>query len=609
MFFNSVLLTFSLWYLWLLLWIFSLCGYGYLFSRAFMRDCSLDKTIYKIFFYGIIGCILVSSLVILLNLFIPISFPISVGLLVIGLIGALFWYVREGSEKRIYAASFVFISAVTYISTIFFGTKVGDTQIYHLHVIDWIVSNPLPYGLTNLNTHLGFATAWFPLGAVVEQPLFLFNYQIFLISAIILTLYGMLLVSITNATYTRVKGKVSFGQIITNLKYSEWFFVLSILPVSIYSYGYIASPSPDYPVFFLTLVVFGSIINYIESESQNKNNLLWLALICALFAAGIKLSAIMLVPLVFLFIALSLLRETPVKQMLDSICMHIRKIPFWCYVLSFLAIIPSSIWAFIASGSPIYPKTIPIIHNIIPWSVPHSIAESTSQGVLAWARSPGPGYLESLHGYDWVSGWIISFLTWQKGILTLVFILSIAICICLTCYAIHRKKRMKGKITYSIPYLAWYPFFMIGVGLLFWFFTGPAPRFAAGYLFSLPVFLIIYPYLMYRSLFPEQVITWSKISITIIFATMTIGITGYCFVDSVHDDNLPKPMQTLTYIGQHAVGADIVYVFAPNFPQENKGWDISRHPLLTTLGTFNSNLVIHVDPITGYYRMFQTRGV
>ena len=189
----------------------------------------------------------------------------------------------------------------------------------------------------------------------------------------------------------------------------------------------------------------------------------------------------------------------------------------------------------------------------------------------------------------------------------MLLILSSAIFICLTCYALHRKKVMEGKTAYSIPYLTWYPFFMVGVGLLFWFFTGPAPRFASGYWFSLALFLIIFPYLAYRPLIPEHVVTWSKAGITIIFAVMAIGATGYCVVDSLTMANSHiQPMQTKWYIQHTTIGGDLVYTYRfSDITQdfvENRIF--SRHPLLTA-HTLHPNLTITRDPTTGYYRMFQ----
>jgi len=583
-------------------------------------------------------------------MFIPISFPISIGLLAVGLIGSLFWYAHEGWKKHIYVASFVLISFATYIAVLLFGARNADSQYYHLYVIDWIVSSPLPYGLANLFPHLGFSTAWFPLGAVVEQPLFLFNYPIFVVNAIIFALYGMLLISILHVTYTRIKGRVSLIQMITNLKYNEWFFILSLLPISILSYTDLAGPSPDYPVFLLTLFIFGIIIDYIESiESQDmsKNDLLWVALICAMFAAGIKSSAIMLVPLVLLFIGIVLLHKNPEK----IISTYIYNIPVWCYLLSFFAIIPTCIRGFISSGSPLFPKTIPIIHDMFPWSVPHEIAEHEYQTVLeagrwfetdfitGWGRMrwdeifhdmipwSAPHditglvsqyvmwwipmrWKEVLHGYDWMNYWIISVITWQKGALTLLFILSFAIFICLMCCAIQRQKRMETEITYRTTHLIWYPFLMVGVGLLFWFFTGPAPRFAAGYLFSFVLYLIIFPYLAYKSI-PDRVVTWSKVGITIIFATMIIGATGYLVVDSLTMANSHlQPMQTpMEWYTQHTtMEGDIVYTYI--FDDITRGFVedriFSRHPLLTAL-RFYPNLTITRDPSTEYVTMFQIR--
>ena len=594
---------FSLWYFWLFFWILSLCGYGYVFSRKFLQNWPLDKSVYKVWFYGVAGCILVSSIVIFLNIFIPISFLISLGLLVIGLTGALFWYMYERKEWIKYAGFSAVTSLLIYISVLIFGVKNADTQYYHLHAIDWIVSNPLPFGLANLKMVLGVNTAWFPLGAVVEQPLFLFNYPIFISNAIILTFYGILLVSIIFSSAQRITGKISLTQILLNLKCSEWFFVLSLLPVSIFSYGYIASPSPDYPVFLLTFVVLGVIIYYIEALDVSNGFLLWMATIYAIFAAGIKLSAIMLVPLIFLFICIIFLYGTSVHQLPRKVIQVMYSIPIGYYILSFLAIIPTFIRGFIASGSPIFPKTIPIVHDIFPWSVPHEIARGISQDVLAWARSPGPGYHESLNGYDWIGEWIISVITWQKGILTLFLLFSFVIFICLIYYSMLQQKKAKSALQPDTQNaLVWYPFLVIGVGLLFWFFTGPDPRFAGGYLFSLGLFMIIFPYMKYACFIPANMVNWSKIVITIAFAAMTIGTTGYCFMDSFEDEKLLRPIQELEYI-PHTVGEEIVYTL--NFTEEEvNDVIISRHPLLTA-HNFNGDLIIKQNPITGYYHMFR----
>ena len=204
----------------------------------------------------------------------------------------------------------------------------------------------------------------------------------------------------------------------------------------------------------------------IEDNEPLSNFYPWIPIILAFFATAIKLSSIVMVPMTLIALIFHMLkRKSEIKLNINTLYHASTKIistvPRFCLFLIILIIAPFFIRGIIISGNPFFP--ISIKNSFFPWSISIAKTQAEANSVTAWARSPGPHYLDSLNSLSWIHDWIIRFWNNQSLfiILTLISIISFFL---IYFFTGARNNDEFKKLDYFI-YL--YPFLFIIVGLVF----------------------------------------------------------------------------------------------------------------------------------------------
>lgn len=580
-------------------WICSLYGYGQFFASRIPG--SMPITRYQVWYYCIFGLIIVGSLAIIINLLTPISQVIASILCIPGLLRFIFLMGQnQFSKKNLFWYGFVAI--VIFFQTLYNGVLIYDVGLYHLPAIRWIIENATPCGLANLHVRFGYNGIWFPLSAVIDQGVIQFNRPFFFLNSILLFYYATIISDILKTSLINISKenrKSLFQKCVFSLRYSsasEWFLLLTILPVMYASHTfYLSGPSPDYPIFLITLVLIAFIIEFIEENISLSDFCTWALLLLGIFACAIKLSAIILLPITFFTVIIPILRVTSNNNLyfepsIAWLQKEIRTVPIFFSLLVFLLWIPLGIRGFILSGNPIFPISIGSFVNV-PWSVPREVSRADADTVTAWARLPGPHYRDSLGNFSWIDDWLIQFFITQK----LLIISTIGACIIAVCIWVYSSRQ--GWIYEKTPPLipTWYPFLVIITGLVFWFITAPDPRFGLGFLSALPIFLVVYPLLRIKKPYPYHIRLWIfGITAGMLFIAGIMGAAFQC--DNIHEHNTLPAFPDVSYKVKETHNGEPVYV-----PIEgDQVWNLP----LPNAPSLNPDLTIIRDSNTGHYLMF-----
>lgn len=585
-------------------WIIATAGFGSLIMNAFPQV--FQRISYRRWHQGILGLIIIGSLATIINFFIPISPMVSI-ILMIGGVVLFLCDIRKRAFSIPKVILFGGIGFVLGYNLIYYGIPVPDTGLYHLAAIKWIMESATPFGLANLHTRFGFNSIWFPLGAIIDQNSILFNKQVFILNGVLLISYGTLVADsifgiIRNWDKAAIRDSVLIS--LRNISVAQWYFILSILPVILISVklkNFLCSTSPDYPVFLLTLVFFGFLIEYIEERIALNDVRTYQIVTLVFFICTIKISGIILVPMVLLaiigqnFKLIHSKTDVIYSSVLRTMIKEIRSIPWIFFAILLFLTVPYGVRGFILSGNPLFPASFGSYIQF-PWSVPLDRAVGISNEVTAWARLPGEHYLSSLGNFDWFHQWLGYFIT---SLLPLILCIIIAGCIAIITLLYGARLGLKHQGSpYVIP--TWYPLLTIFIGLAFWFSMYPDFRFALGYLAALPMVLLVLPFLSMKKPYPP---------LFSIFILLTS--TGACFgagVLTISDlsHQIPEENWNIPFFPDVPYSINETYsgerVYVP--VNGSLGWNL---PLPNT-PYFNRNLTIIRDKQTEAYRIFLDPG-
>lgn len=586
-------------FLFFLGWIVSIFGYGSFIHAKILKGINIPK--YISWHYAIFGLIVINFLVVLLNIVVPITIEVTILILLIGVILAFFRFKTSIFNWKILFL-FLICAGIIFIEITSNWFQYYDTGLYHIPSIKWIIENTIPFGLANLHPRFGFNCTWFPLSSVIEQLVFIFNRPVFLLNGILLFFYSSIIIdtifskfnfnlfSFTGHIYNEIRSTID------SLKIYEIFFLLSVFPVFFGSLFFLSSPSPDYPVFIITIVTFGFLIKNIEDNEPLSNFYPWIPIILAFFATAIKLSSIVMVPMTLIALIFHMLkRKSEIKLNINTLYHASTKIistvPRFCLFLIILIIAPFFIRGIIISGNPFFP--ISIKNSFFPWSISIAKTQAEANSVTAWARSPGPHYLDSLNSLSWIHDWIIRFWNNQSLfiILTLISIISFFL---IYFFTGARNNDEFKKLDYFI-YL--YPFLFIIVGLVFWFISAPEPRFGLGYLYSLPILLFVYPFLLIKRPHPQWLQNWKVILVIgFLISASFFVFTNYNHKNFIYERGKLPLMPEIELVQKITNNGEIVYT-------PSKGDQVWNSPLPNT-PYFDPNLTIIRYNNNGRYHMF-----
>ncbi|MFW5766536.1 MAG: LIC_10190 family membrane protein, partial [Coleofasciculus sp.] len=248
-----------------------------------------------------------------------------------------------------------------------------DTGLYHFGSIRWMSQFGAVNGLALINGKFGFTSSWFALAAPLTSPIF-----------------GSRVSAITNGFVFLIailQSLITLNQIVSRKgRLSDWFLLIfSAIAILVYTgTAFTGSPilisfSPDVTVAFLIGVTAWSILVISHSaqsslrDTDAKTPLLDAKTIPLILSAGavtVKLSALPLLPIGFLFYLMGNQLKLKIKRLLTG------------SAITLLILSPIVLYSLTTSGCPLYPSTFMCLD--LPWSVPIEEAIKETKPIKFW---------------------------------------------------------------------------------------------------------------------------------------------------------------------------------------------------------------------------------
>lgn len=318
-----------------------------------------------------------------------------------------------------------------------------DTYLYHAQAIHWTENYGVVCGLGNLHFRLAYNSSFMSL-----QALFGFKW---LTGQSLHTVNGFLtLAYIVYVIMTTCrKNKISVSDVI---KVCSFLYVF-------YNAYHISSPNTDTCALLTVLYVF---VKWVEiSEKENSDSLEYGFLcVTAVFAASLKLSAGILV-LFAIFPAVSFIREKQPRRIISHLLAGI------------VVIAPYLIRNVILSGYIIYPYEKTGIKSL-KWIMPEAVLAGDKADIIAWGRGNCDVSRNSEPLWQWIGEWFGSINILWKAVFPVTLIAMVFLIV-----IIIKRKMWKSNISLLIASV------MGIVGLAFWMFTAPLPRYGVVYMIVL----------------------------------------------------------------------------------------------------------------------------
>jgi len=317
-----------------------------------------------------------------------------------------------------------------------------DSGLYHVQLIKWLSEFGLVPGLALIHSRFGVISSWFTLPAVFNHGMLQGR-----IASLTGALCLLLLLVHALMAFSRIAGQR--GRI------QDLFIVaasLLIVPI-ILVWGLPNSPSPDFPVTVLTVVVAWALLA-ISNCKENLNrydlpeSVMLVPLVLAVGAVSIKLSAL------------------PLVMVAGSFCLFsgefsIKKAAFVSSI-AVVPLIPVAIAGIIASGCAFYPAQY--LCTDLPWSLGATAAETESRVIQGWARWGGAPP-EHATSWNWISPWLHN-----EKVFSVLIMLSLLATFCLF---LSRSRSLLKKNIYVL---------LAGIiGIAFALYSAPTWRFGLGY--------------------------------------------------------------------------------------------------------------------------------
>jgi hypothetical protein len=408
-----------------------------------------------------------------INFFIDILgwfFPIGIGVqIAMELIALLLWGIALKKKwfhrERIFWIDFIIIGSLLYITgwaliKCFYPTSNYDEGLYYIQHVRWLQEFGFVKGLGALHTRLAFNSNWHNLATFFNYP------------------------SLTNIFFNDLNGLlfiVAFWYSLSGwknildktFKLSGILKILFIIPlfhtnhdfVSIHSYIFINTISPDWASYIFVAISFILFVESFEAESNElKNFYIFITSLFALYAFTIKISNIFIltIPLYYLLNIVLIRKYQVIKPWL---------------LITTVSIIPWIGANIMLSGYLLFPIGVSRV-GFLDWAIPKAVVEGTAEFTKLWAKTCGHTEIYSKMNFT-----ELSFFWYEKQPPVMkdfyhvfsycVFILIIFFLV----EAIRCKKLFIKNYGHSL-----FLFLICIAGTVFWFLNAPDFRFSAVFL-------------------------------------------------------------------------------------------------------------------------------
>ncbi|OUU27094.1 MAG: hypothetical protein CBB97_06575 [Candidatus Endolissoclinum sp. TMED37] len=515
----------------LLLYVTSVFGYGFIFSNVFEKDFLKLNLGY----IGIIGIFLSTFVSAVTSYFFPHNYLHNTIFHLIGFISFCFFFNRFVKKEILLCSGLIIIM----ISGIFVFKNHDDFPYYHLTYALNLSENSFLIG-SGLFGH-GFRTpsSIFYYHSLLYMPgikYFLFHTGPFFI------LYFFNIIILSDISKKIEKKEYNFIYFLS---------LLSFIFINIIFYR-IAEHGTDRSSQILLIIIFLLFFEILYFKNKKENKYICLFLLILTYAASIKvLYYIYGILIIFLFYEKKL-----------NINFFLKKYSFILLLALFSTAFVSK--SFFSTGCLVYPAEKTCFENF-EWSIPKSSVKKMSIHYEWWAKAGGgPNYKhelskeEYIKNFNWIQNWFekhfVGKITDTLGAIFLISIIVLLLFKGSNTLNINIKRR-NFKIYYLIPFI-----FMVE-----WFLNHPSMRYGGFVLFALPVFIILSHYL------EKNIIKDSKIYIK----SMLLILITLIIYNTRNIDRINNEIEKYNY--------DLLsspYFYVPNVKQEvitsSKGLTIFR---------------------------------
>jgi hypothetical protein len=419
-----------------------------------------------------------------------------------------------------------------------------DGALYHLAAVRWVWEYGTVPGLANLHGRLGFNSSLSALAALLGVPSGLRLGQEFVNPSLVILAAGV----VSQGLFGKGSAPGDFPRTIYALSLFAFLGGLIFSPC-------LSSPQPDIGGAAIAVLVawyFREIFFRDELTTQQNTNFLFLCLSAVVLAIQIKLS----------YLALGLATAA------------IAPFLFWLRFRSVSPLVPVSLWAgallipwvccgYVTSGYPLFPSELARLN--FDWTVPNELIERERDWALSWARNPGLPPEIVLRSWAWLGPWFSSL--WQDPGVIRPLVLTV---VGLLLFLVGRSWRCERQNLWK-----WFVFITPSfLGLIFWFFTAPAPRFAEATLWIFGANVLICPLAVsaQTSKIASSVAGAVVLSLLSYDAGVGLGRLGY------EGEKLPnfvggRPVMTLR-LTRSGLG-----VWLPTPPSNPGDWELVSTPL------------------------------
>jgi hypothetical protein len=356
---------------------------------------------------------------------------------------------------------------VTALISYFVGpvTFNNDAGLYHIPTMNWVAYQPAPLGLGNLESRLGFDSAWLLFESAFRSERYL-RWSHLAVAEI--AIRAVVVGWIANRLFTELANG-------WQTKAMAYFASILALSVFVFLYQVTSTDMPANLLAFCAWIAFCRLLLMDESERRNigdREHVLLVILVA--LAVTIKLS---LLPIILLP-AFLLLRVSP--QELYLLIMARRRA--YAMIAAYIAL-----WLgrnFMLTGCFIYP--VDMTCTTVPWGVGAEIAKLDAAWITGWARHPGPEALEyaDLFNVAWIPAWFerIRSSDWGVGnaeifaVVVAAGFVFISFFLLMSFFFVARRDRSSDRG--EARYLIWASFVCAAAGIVLWFLKGPDPRFS-----------------------------------------------------------------------------------------------------------------------------------
>jgi len=429
-------------------------GFGNMARRVFWRSAPYDL---MDLWWGWAGAIVVLQL---WHFALPVDWRAGLVIAIVGLVGLGIGILRR-DHHRLPARTIWYLAVgivIAFWLSLHSTNQPGncDSGLYHLNSVRWAKEYPIVPGLGNLHARLAFNQSYFLYVALLDVGPF--AHKSHQLASGLLVLWTLL--KSTSAVQVALRRERRLqGWVIYDL--------VMIVPILHYvvSSGNISSPSPDIAIFLMGNAMASELIRVLAigriPDQWRQDSGVWLLILLACVGVTVKLS--------FAAVAAATCGVLLVHAWRTAGRSQAFRLVAGMLAVGAAVELPWMVRGCILSGYPLYPVAIGRL--AVDWCVPRANINRSYSLIRMWAATWGDSIpsacVGTARGY-WL--WLMAMLRTEKT--TLVVPLAMAIC-SMVCGACLRRRRNGirepgfGLLFFIVPC----------VGVPYWFFTAPDPRF------------------------------------------------------------------------------------------------------------------------------------